>query len=183
MSSQPPHTEPAFYVVSPGKLTLLFFATQGLYGLYWFFRHWQLQDQQRGKRSFPLIRAIFGPLTMPWLCQNMVRFQQTQESDGHLWYPGWIGMGSVATQLVASILTAGSLLEWFEPSLLVMLLLLMPQYYFLYQFQLVANRSCQDPFGNQNAQFTPFNHGWMVFGLLQWAQLLYAVFFKASGAE
>ncbi len=51
--------EPLFFPVSPLKLTLLYFASLGLYQLVWFYKSWKLV-RNRGEEIYPAARAIFG---------------------------------------------------------------------------------------------------------------------------
>jgi hypothetical protein len=48
------------YVVSLGKLTLLFVATLGVYQIYWFYKHWQQHKAATGENIMPFWRAVFS---------------------------------------------------------------------------------------------------------------------------
>lgn len=50
--------EPAFYTVSDGKFLILFFASLGLYLLYWSWKNWRRYQRATGARVSPLARGL-----------------------------------------------------------------------------------------------------------------------------
>jgi hypothetical protein len=50
----------AFYVVSVPKLTILFIATLGVYGVYWFYRNFSIRKRAFGLDISPVARGIFS---------------------------------------------------------------------------------------------------------------------------
>jgi hypothetical protein len=57
--AEPRADVPLFFPVSPTKLTLLYFASFGLYQLLWFHESWKLV-RDRGEGISPIARTIFG---------------------------------------------------------------------------------------------------------------------------
>ena len=51
---------PPLFAVSEGKLLTLYLLSFGLYGVYWFYKNWQLQQPSMAKKIYPLLRAIFS---------------------------------------------------------------------------------------------------------------------------
>ena len=51
---------PALFPVSEGKLLTLYLLSFGLYGVYWFYKNWKLQQPSMDKKIYPLLRAIFS---------------------------------------------------------------------------------------------------------------------------
>ena len=51
---------PPLFAVSEGKLLTLYLLSFGLYGVYWFYKNWQLQQPTMDKKIYPLLRAIFS---------------------------------------------------------------------------------------------------------------------------
>jgi hypothetical protein len=49
-----------FYSVSTSKLAVLQVVTFGLYGVYWFYRHWAVQKRSRRLDIWPIARAFFA---------------------------------------------------------------------------------------------------------------------------
>ncbi len=50
----------ALYVIAPWKFNLLFWATLGIYDVYWNFKNWQSQKDIRQKEIQPVGRALFS---------------------------------------------------------------------------------------------------------------------------
>ena len=59
-ASQLKGQEPPLFAVSEGKLLTLYLLSFGLYGVYWFYKNWQLQQPTMDKKIYPLLRAIFS---------------------------------------------------------------------------------------------------------------------------
>ncbi|HYQ03410.1 MAG TPA: DUF4234 domain-containing protein [Polyangiaceae bacterium] len=49
-----------FFEVAPGTLVGLYLITFGIYGVYWFYKHWAVQKRARGLNISPLARGIFA---------------------------------------------------------------------------------------------------------------------------
>lgn len=49
-----------YFPVSEGKLITLYIISFGLYGVYWFYMNWKLQQAKMDKKIFPVMRAIFS---------------------------------------------------------------------------------------------------------------------------
>lgn len=48
------------YVVSEKKFLILFITTLGMYGVYWFWRHWNMYKIRTGEGLWPWARALFS---------------------------------------------------------------------------------------------------------------------------
>src|ERR1041384_5054800 len=48
------------FQVSPTTLVALYLVTFGIYGVYWFYKHWAIQKRARGLNVSPLGRGIFA---------------------------------------------------------------------------------------------------------------------------
>jgi len=59
-SNQSSNQAPPLFAVSEGKLLTLYLLSFGLYGVYWFYKNWQLQQPSMDKKIYPLLRAIFS---------------------------------------------------------------------------------------------------------------------------
>ena len=76
-----------FYDVSIKKLIVLWVSTLGFYHFYWFYRHWQF-EQQRSKRDLsPFWRACFAPFFAYQLFER-IRQVCDDEDVGGTWNPG-----------------------------------------------------------------------------------------------
>ena len=58
--SNPATGDQAYFSVSPTKLKWLYLATFGLYGIYWFYKNWKLQQPYIDGKIMPVMRGIFS---------------------------------------------------------------------------------------------------------------------------
>jgi hypothetical protein len=164
-----------FYLVSLGKLALLFFATMGLYSLAWFYLHWQAQNNTQSKKVFSIPRSIFSIFFIGDLC-NRLRLEQQKQAVEYLWSPQRLSLVFVAVVILQNALEMAVRLGSLDPGwLFLWAFLLLPVFYVFYQFQLVANRVMGDPFGNANRTITPINALWIGFGVFMWCGLLFSL--------
>jgi hypothetical protein len=170
-----------FYLVSMGKFTLLYFATMGMYSLIWFYLHWEAQNRRpNAKPVWPAPRALFAVFFIDNLCARLANLQR-ETGNTYPWNPKALALGFIVLQLVhLSISIAikegylSSVWAYSVPFLMV------AEYYFLYKFQLVANRTLGDPFGKANSQFTPVNALFIGFGVVMWLGWLQSLMAPAA---
>ncbi|BDZ73038.1 hypothetical protein GCM10025856_07570 [Methylophaga marina] len=58
--SNPAAGDQAYFSVSTTKLKWLYLATFGLYGIYWFYKNWKLQQPYIDDKIMPVMRGIFS---------------------------------------------------------------------------------------------------------------------------
>lgn len=168
-----------FYVVSPGKFAVLFFATLGMYSVYWFYANWKAYREASGQRLWPIPRAIFNIFFTHSL---MRRIQQRLDARNiaHSWSPGAVATGWVILSIVSHI---ADQLSYNESGYLVAdvlsFLILIPLFLVLRSAQVAINTCEGDPQGACNANYTGANWLWILIGLLLWllAAFGYAVLF------
>lgn len=165
-----------FYLVSLGKLALLFFVTQGGFALVWFFLHWHAQNKTQAKQVYAIPRALFNVFFISDLCKRL-QVEQKKQAVEYTWSPARLSLVFVTAfgaELAIAIGVQQKLLDtdWQFISLAFNL----AEFYVLYQFQLVANRVMGDPFGQENKTITPVNTLWIGFGIFMWVSLFYAWF-------
>jgi hypothetical protein len=160
-------------VISMSKFTLLYFATAGFYSLYWFYRCWVGAEKITGRSYFKFGRAAFAVLFVYELFQLLFNEERRRQSD-YPWKPtrlAWIFIGAAIAQV---FLTYGvdrlELGAWGRLSVFVLVLVV--QFYSLYQAQLAINRIEGDPFGKANQSLNLFNHIWIMVGLYIWIKLI-----------
>lgn len=174
--------EKPFYVVSLGKLTLMYFCTLGLYRFYWFFRGFSTMQAITGRSLFPVGRTLFYVLFSHELF-NFVRGCQKAAKDDYFWQPNklaWLVIGINVLQVVAMFTIANHQASWFWHFLL-LLTVHFVQFAVLYKVQLIINRIAQDPFGDANSQITTQNRLWIILGAMLWAQTFYGYYLQATG--
>lgn len=55
-----PTGDPEWFAVGPTKLWIMMLMSFGIYGIYWFERHFRFQKRRRGETTMPLARGIFA---------------------------------------------------------------------------------------------------------------------------
>jgi hypothetical protein len=139
-------------VVSPTKLALLHVATMGLYGVYWFYRHWRDQKLAAMPSIWPLPRAIFSVFYAAPLFKALDLDARTV---GHAptWNPAAHAAVFIVVNVAARVLDKVSELgEGSRGLALVALLLPLLATVPLLTAQKVVNLSVGDPGGRSNSQ-------------------------------
>ncbi|WP_394002968.1 hypothetical protein ACF3M1_00660 [Luteimonas sp. WGS1318] len=171
---------PAFFVVSPTKLVVLYVATLGLYPVFWFYMHWARIRAASGTRLWPVPRAVFAVVFVHALARRI---------DGALRGAGvarrWWPMSLASAFVALELLNYGSAIAW--PWLVFHLpngwlwlewlsLLVMPlSCACLVRLQIAANAACGDPRAQANRHFTVFNLAWIVLGVVAIGWVLYGI--------
>lgn len=166
-NTKTPETTP-LYVVSMGKFSALYLATMGLYGFYWTYKHWELLGEHQNRTTLPFLRSLLHVVFIPMLAFDLRKFEQEQGKP-YPWNPMQVSVVFIISQLITAWVITGIYQGSFGDGWnLIQLPYLFFTYYVLYKMQLVANRLCEDPFGKVNAKFTPINHAWIIYGIVQW---------------
>lgn len=171
----------AFYVVSPQKFIVLYFATFGLYGIYWHYKHWAYQKEALALDIWPVPRGLFNVFFVHALF-NAADQQIKPDNKAWAWNPSslatawallWIAE-RVLGQLVQSgqMSAAGSVIG----------VLTMPvMAYIGFQAQYTFNFAENDPKGESNSQFTQLNFIWVAMGSLIWSLAGLGLYASLSG--
>lgn len=179
----PDAEEPAFFTVSESKLLNMYILSFGLYGIYWFYKNWKLQQRFMDKKIYPLIRGFFSIFFVHSLfsrIKNRAAGLETEENFN----PGLLASLYVAT-FVLDVLLDGinantTLLYGVSNSLLTAFSLAMffISAYPLLKAQALINRINGDILGFQNNRYSLSNYALMAFGVLLW--LMFALGFLAE---
>ena len=164
-----------------GKFTVLFLATLGYYSIYWFYKNWAQIGQYQARSTYPVLRAAFSIFFIPLLCKELTQYQQQSQRSYH-WKPnvfvfGYIGLALLSLPLSFALANKSISLGWVWLQLPIIAI----QYYLTYQFQLVANHACADPFGKANEKFTLANHAWIIVGMLLWFDQIKLLYLISTG--
>lgn len=163
-----PGSGPMFYVVSTRKFTFLFFATLGLYSIYWFFKNWFLYKCETGEKIWPVPRAIFSIFfahslfskVQDKLIRNNIRFY---------WDPSTMATLYVVVSIVSNVLDRMSAKDIGSPYTDIFSLVVLPVlYYTLLVPQKAINHAENDPSGSSNSRLTFINYLWIAIGLGLW---------------
>ncbi len=161
-----------FYVVSAGKFLALYLATLGLYGIYWFYRHWRAIRLSHRPGIWPLPRALFAIVFAFPLFRHIFDRARARGLES--------GLPATACALVYAVFEIGGnsteLLARFDLDDFVITLvsfgcMLVVAVTLLY-VQRHANHACGDTRGSGNRRFTGWNLLWILLGMVSWAMLV-----------
>jgi hypothetical protein len=171
-----------YYVVSIAKFWTLYIGTFGLYGIYWFYRHWAQFKRATKGDEWPVMRAIFSVFFVHALFRE-INQTLTRAKSSFRWNPE-----SLATWVVILLLTGSAcnrlsangiglpITDYIGLAILPFIAMLKQQ------AQRAANASCDDPEGKSNSRFTAANITWLVFGGLFWILVLIGLLLGDSTA-
>jgi len=154
-----------FYVVSPTKFLVLFFATFGGYQMYWFFANWRRYRDRTRRPLSPVWRAVFSPFFAHKLfgivAEQGARVSPTAprlESNG------------MATLYVALVIGSWLIDHMGDNPVLdvAAAVLGLGAAYPLLAAQQAANAASGDRDGSSNSRLTPLNYVFILFGALLW---------------
>lgn len=171
-----------FPVVSMGKFTLLYFATAGMYTLYWFYACWRGEERRTGRKLFPVVRALFSVFFVHTLF-NIIYKENQKTGNEYRWNPArvaWVFVAAYAGEAVFLIFSEQLMVSRFV-YMLISIVGLFVQYYALYTVQLVINRVGQDPYGRDNEKLTVQNNLWIAFGVFLWVDSFYICYLDLTG--
>ncbi|KRB07651.1 hypothetical protein [Lysobacter sp. Root690] len=164
-----------FFIVSARKFCILFFATFGLYHLYWSYMHWARYRAASGEYLWPVARtllSIFYTHALTARIDGVLR----KAGRGHAWAPGAMATLYVIASIGNAVLDRLSSRGVGSPYTDVLgVLALLPVGWSLLQIQRAANAACGDPRGESNARLTPANYAWIALGAVLWVLILLGI--------
>lgn len=150
---------------------MLWFATFGMYSLYWFWRHWKLHKLDKKLDIWPVPRAIFA-IFFAHSLNSEIDYRIQRERLQHRWSPaGW------ATLFVIAILGGRLILRFLElalsplETLAILVAMQLCGAAFAYHSQRAANIACGDPDARANRHLTILNGVWLLLGAAFWLLL------------
>lgn len=165
-----------YFPVSEGKLMTLYILSFGLYGVYWFYKNWKLQQPKMDKKIIPLMRAIFSIFFTHSL------FNRINKSAEHLEQKHTFNANLLATFFVAAVVV-GNLLDRIAASTSVLenlsnntiiitsLVIFLLSAYPLAAVQATVNRINNDMLGYLNHKYSMWNYLLIVLGVIFWVML------------
>lgn len=182
----PSQNDTAFFTVSEGKLITLYILSFGLYGIYWFYRNWALQQSEINKKIYPVWRAIFSIFFTHALFRRIHRHAEKLEKKHKF------NANLLATLFVAAVITSNvldrlimnsALLENIPDSLIAIssLLVFFISVYPLVKVQATVNRINNDILGYLNYKYSPSNYALIIIGTVAWAMLLMSLLMESMG--
>jgi len=161
-------SESAFYVVAIPKFTILFFATLGMYGFYWFYANWQAYRNHTGEKIWPVPRALFSIFFAHSLFTK-IQARLEQRKLTYEWAPRSVATWYVIVSIMSNILDRMSMREVWSPNSDILSVLILPAiYYTLLIPQRVINLAEGDSAVASNRTLTPVNYLWILLGAALW---------------
>jgi hypothetical protein len=171
-----------FYIVSPRKFAILYLATLGCYGLYWFYRHWSENGRFSGRSVLPVIRALFPFIFVFPLFRRVDKSLRQQELGSMPWWLASaalmvvLNFASIPLSLAGERVQGGDAAVWLG----LMLALMFAQIFNLGIVQRQMNIAALDAGGIGNATLTGANWAWIAFGSLLWLSDLAMIWLPES---
>ena len=164
-------SEIEFFPSSKTKLVILYFATFGMYPIYWFYKNWKLRKTVYGEKVIPFLRAIF------FIFFTHSLFKKIEETSTAKGIATW-GSTTLATVFVLLTVISNILEKISQKSeeigaidyigIIILVVLVWP----LYVVQGVVNKVNNDPKGELNSTYSAYNYIFIVMGVLIWALVL-----------
>jgi hypothetical protein len=181
------HSEqPRFFPVSEDKLMTLYILSFGLYGVFWFYKNWKLQQKLMDKKIYPLWRAIFS------IFYTHSLFRRIDQQASHLEKRHRFNASALATFFVFSIIvsnildriaSSSSILNNLPDNLIVIvsLVLFFLSTYPLLKAQSTINRINNDMLGYLNYKYSLANYVLMAIGTILWLLIALGLLLETAG--
>jgi hypothetical protein len=178
--------QPRFFPVSEGKLMTLYILSFGLYGVFWFYRNWKLQQKMMDKKIYPAWRAIFSI----FYTHSLFRLIDQQASNlerRHRFNANVLATFFVFTIIASNVLdriTMGTgMLENLPDNLVIIvsLALFFLSTYPLLKVQATINRINNDMLGYLNYKYSLANYALIAIGTVLWLLIALGLLLETAG--
>jgi hypothetical protein len=178
--------QPRYFPVSEGKLMTLYILSFGLYGVYWFYKNWKLQEPMMDKKIYPVWRAIFS------IFFTHALFRRIDQSASHLDKQHKFNANALATFFVAAIVisnilenlsgNSSILLNISGNSIIIFsLILFLASTYPILKVQATVNRINNDMLGYLNHKYSLWNYVLIMLGTLLWIMIALGLLAESMG--
>lgn len=155
-----------FFPSSTKKLLILYFATFGLYNIYWFYKHWIYQKPYMENNIWPIPRAIFSIFFTHSLFKRIAqKIPENKEQFKYSVLATIYIFASILTNLIDRISAQSNHFGIMD---IVSFAFLALAAYPLYMAQYFANKANNDPQGNLNNKLSIYNYIFIALGLVFW---------------
>ena len=173
----------AFFPVSEGKLITLYILSFGLYGVYWFYKNWSLQQGAMEKKIYPMWRAIFSIFFTHSLFnrihQQAAHLKNEHKFNANLWATIFVAAIVVSNILDRLSINTGLMENTTNTATsIISFALFFVSTYPLVKVQATVNRINNDILGYLNHKYSMWNYVLIVLGSVVW--LLMAMGFLAE---
>ena len=180
--------QPEFFPVSEGKLITLYILSFGLYGIYWFYKNWKLQQPKMDKKIFPVMRAIFSIFFTHALFNRINKSAENQNLEQkHKFNANLLATIFVAAVIIGNLLDpvsmSTSILESLTSKTVITasLVIFIISVYPMVTVQATVNRINNDILGYLNYKYSLWNYLLIVLGALIWLMLAMGLLAQSMG--
>lgn len=179
-------TEPVFFPVSEGKLMAMYILSFGLYGVFWFYKNWKLQQKLMDKKIYPVWRAIFS------IFFTHALFKRIDQQAAHLEQRHKFNATALATFFVFAVIASNildrlavntNMLNGISNNTVIMisLALFFLSTYPLVKVQATINRINNDMLGYLNHKYSLANYALMTIGTVLWFLVALGLLLESTG--
>lgn len=168
MDINPATGDQAYFSVSSSKLKWLYLATFGLYGIYWFYKNWKLQQPFIDGKIMPVMRGIFSIFFTHALASRIKQSMSRQDipENKHLGFLATMFVILVVLGNLASTLADNHVVpEYFN---IIWLVLFYLSAYPLIELQDKINMLKDDPIGAINSRYDWRGYAALLIGGILW---------------
>lgn len=170
-----------FYVVSAAKFLVLYISTVGLYGYYWYYRHWANIRRASQGSEWPVARAIFSVFFVHQLVEE-IELRLRRDGTQFAWKPNGTANAIVLLAILGWFLgRASGSQEEIHPSDFAVFALVPVAGLVKLKAQRAANAACGDALGAVNSSFGVGSILAVVLGGLFWLLMAAAGAIMVSG--
>jgi hypothetical protein len=175
-----------YFPVSEGKLITLYILSFGLYGVYWFYKNWKLQQARMDKKIFPLMRAIFSIFFTHALFRRIDKSAEQLEKK-HRFNANLLATFFVAAIVIGNLLDRVFISAAILPGLsentviIISLMIFMLSTYPLTVVQATINRINDDMLGYLNHKYSLWNYLLIAVGSVFWSMLALGLLAESMG--
>lgn len=175
-----------FFPVSEGKLITLYILSFGIYGVYWFYKNWKLQQTVMDKKIYPVWRAVFSIFFTHSL------FNRIDKQALHLEKKHQFNANVLATFFVIAIILSNILdrfaMETNIPGglsnntiIIISLIIFFLSAYPLVKVQATVNRINNDMLGYLNHKYSLWNYVLIALGTILWLLIGLSLLLESTG--
>jgi hypothetical protein len=174
-----------FFPVSEGKLITLYLLSFGFYGMYWFYKNWQILAPEMGKKIYPFWRAVFSIFFVHSLFKR-IEHKASHLEHRHRYNSLALSVIFILCTLLSQLLDPSSVPSdgWQNAGqylVAVSLLLFAASAYPLVKVQSTVNRLNNDILGYLNNRYTGWNYLLISVGGFLWAIIILGYVAQSMG--
>lgn len=181
------HT-PEFFPVSEGKLITLYILSFGLYGFYWFYKNWQLQQAKMEKKISPVLRATFSIFFTHSLFRRIderakdLKLDKKDTFNANNLATLFIGAVIVSNLLDRTSMNSGLLVGMTSSKVIITsVIIFLLSTYPLVKVQATVNRINDDMLGYLNHKYSVWNYMLIALGVVFWLMMIMGLLAQSTG--